>query len=161
LTARASKDLQSVRIVQRKTGQKVTASNPELLDPRTFRTRLEDVRQEQAFTFEYVDSDGVVGQRQIAIVPAEDAPPKIRDLAPDDIVRKVKEGYMVAVGARVPFKGKVHDDYGLSALRYVYSVRRLESGLRSIDRIRMQLVLPGVFMLAPCTGQGPLPAATY
>jgi hypothetical protein len=148
LTARASKDLRSVRIVPRKAGQPVQASQPQMLDARTFRTRLEDVRQEQAFTFEFVDTDGVTGQRQVTIVPAEDAPPKIRELAPDDIVRRVKEGYMVAVGARVPFKGKVHDDYGLSALRYVYTVRPLQSRLPVEDRLLLDQVASAVAAFA-------------
>jgi hypothetical protein len=114
--------------------------------------RLEDVRQEQAFTFEFVDTDGVLGQRQVTIVPAEDAPPKIRELAPDEVVRKVKEGWMVAVGARVPFKGKVHDDYGLSDLRYVCTVKRLESRLSPEERLLLHEVALGVAALAPAGG---------
>lgn len=152
LTAHASKDLRSVKILPRKAGQSVAASGPEVIDVRTFRTRLENVQQEQAFTFEFVDTDGVTGQRQVVIVPAEDAPPKIRELAPDDIVRRVKEGYLVTVGARVPFKGKVHDDYGLSSLRYVYTVRPLQSRLPVEDRVLLAQVAAGVGSFAPAGG---------
>ncbi len=155
LTAKASKDLQSVRILPRKAGVEIKATPPELLDSRTFRTRFADLHQEQAFLFEFIDSDGVVGQRQVLIVPAEDAPPKIRELAPDDIIRKVKEGFLVAVGARIPFRGKVSDDYGLSEVRYVCTINRLESA-----RVGVRGLLPvGAIGLFAPLGQGPLPGA--
>jgi hypothetical protein len=168
LKAVASKDLQSVRLTLRAPtigpalaeaartvgdlapqglatlaglGPLALVPLPEVLDARTFRVRLDNVRHEQAFTFEFLDTDGVAGQRQVTLVPAEDAPPKVRELAPDDIVRKVKEGYMVAVGARIPFKGKVSDDYGLSAVRYSYSYGPLQSGLKGSDLLRWQAVL--------------------
>jgi hypothetical protein len=157
LTATASKDLRSVRIVPRRGGPPIPATGPELLDARTFRTRLEDVRQEQAFAFVFEDTDGVVGQRQVTVVPAEDAPPKIRELAPDDVVRKVKEGFMVAVGARVPFHGKVHDDTGLSEVRYAYTVRPLQSGLRPGERTLLLYFTAGVGGVAP-GGGSPLAA---
>jgi hypothetical protein len=157
LTARASKDLKSVRIKPRKEGVEIKATPPVMGDAQTFHTRLEDVRQEQAFAFEFTDTDGVVGQRQVLVVPAEDAAPKIRELAPDDIVRKAKDGFMVAVGARIPFKGKVSDDCGLSAVRYVYSVRRreLQSPRASV---RSVLTLGAALMFAP-HGQGFLPGS--
>lgn len=155
LTANASKDLKSARIVPKVKKDAVAPPAPpvEVLGDRSFRTRLENVRQEQAYTFEFVDTDGVLGTRQIIIVPAEDSPPKVRELGPDDVVRKVKEGYMVAVTARVPFKGKVHDDYGLSALRYVYSIRRLESRMPAEDRLIAREGTAMIGLFAP-TGQG-------
>ena len=78
------------------------------------------MRQEQAFKFRFTDSDGVVGERLVVIAPLDDKPPKVKEFAPDDSVRKVKDGYMVAVGARIPFKGNVEDDHGLSEVRYAY-----------------------------------------
>ncbi len=159
LTARASKDLQSVRIVPRKNAAAPAGGilPEDVARPpfRTFRARFDNVRTEQAFTFEFTDEDGVNGQRQVVIVPSEDAPPKIRELAPDEIVRKVKEGFMVAVGARIPFKGKVSDDYGLSAVRYVFTINRLET-----TRVNVRNVLPlGALPLFAPRGQGALPGA--
>jgi hypothetical protein len=157
LTARASKELLFVGIKPRKEGIEIKATPPTMEDGQTFRTRLEDVRQEQAFAFEFTDTDGVVGRRQVLVVPAEDAAPKIRELAPDDIIRKTKDGFMVAVSARIPFKGKVSDDYGLSAVRYVYTIRRRESQSGSGVRPLFAL-LEAIQAFAP-QGQGFLPGA--
>jgi hypothetical protein len=148
LTAVASKELTEVRVTGLKSldGKVVPV---QLLDSRTFQARFDNVRQEVHFTFEFTDTDGVIGQRKVLLVAAEDAPPKVRELAPDEIIRKVKEGYMVAVGARIPFKGKVSDDYGLSDVRYTYSISRFESGLRANDRLRLHLATMGLATLVP------------
>jgi hypothetical protein len=127
LTATASKDLQEKGVVieahkSHKSSIPLTHTPVEMLDARTFRTSFQNVRFEQNFVFRFTDTDGVTGQRQVVIIPSEDAPPKIRELAPDDIVRKVAGGYMVAVGARIPFKGQVDDDHGLTDVRYAYTI---------------------------------------
>jgi hypothetical protein len=44
--------------------------------------------------------------------------PRIREFSPDEVIRKGKEGFLVAVGCRVPFKGRVRDDHGLARIRY-------------------------------------------
>jgi hypothetical protein len=156
LTATASKDLRSVTIEPHKShkaGTPLTGTPPQMLDSRTFRTRFENVRFEQNFVFRFVDTDGVSGQRQVVILPMEDAPPKIRELAPDETVRKVQGGFMVTVSARIPFKGQVDDDRGLTAVRYAYTIAQFESA--RVGRRAAYPVLGGV-SLAP-GGQGPLP----
>jgi hypothetical protein len=156
LEAVASKDLASVVLEPLKADRPVTADGPKKTNERTFRTRFVNVRSEQAFTFRFVDTDGVSGEKKVILVPAEDAPPKLRELGPDDIIRRVKEGYMVAVNARIPFRGKVSDDYGLTDVRYTYTIRRLESGLRGSDRLRLELFARSVIGLAPNTNLGPV-----
>ncbi|HTU23335.1 MAG TPA: hypothetical protein VMG10_35195 [Gemmataceae bacterium] len=156
LTATASKDLASVDVVPhklQKSGIPFTASPPKMLDERTFSTRFENVRFEQNFLFRFRDTDGVVGQRQVVIVPSEDAPPKIREFAPDKIVRKVQGGYMVTIGARIPFLAEVDDDHGLNHVRYAYTISAAESG-RLTRRASWPLL--GGLSLTP-TGQGFLP----
>jgi hypothetical protein len=156
LTATASKDLQSVALVphkSQKAGIPIIGTPPEMLDARTFRISFQNVRFQQNFLLRFTDSDGVTGQRQVIITPSEDAPPKIRELAPDDIVRKVQGGYMATVTARIPFKGQVDDDHGLNDVRYAYTIAHLESA--RVNR-RAAWPLLGGTSLAPA-GQGPLP----
>jgi hypothetical protein len=156
LTATASKDLQSVVLVPHKShkaGIPILATPPEMLDAHTFRTRFANLRFEQNFVFRFTDTDGVTGQRQVVIIPSEDAPPKIRELAPDDIVRKVQGGYMVTVMARIPFKGQVDDDHGLTDVRYAYTIAHLETA--RLNRRAAWPILGGISMTP--AGQGLLP----
>lgn len=156
LTATASKDLAQVTIEPhrlQKAGYPITASPPKMLDARTFSTRFENIRFEQYFVFRFVDSDGVIGQRPVVITPAEDAPPKIREFAPDKIVRRVQGGYMVTIAARLPFLAEVDDDHGLNEVRYAYAITQAESG--RFNR-RAPWPLLGGAALNPA-GQGPLP----
>ena len=136
-----------------KAGIPITGTPPQMLDARAFRTRFENLRFEQNFVFRYTDTDGVSGQRQVVIIPSEDAPPKIRELAPDDIVRKVQGGYMVTVLARIPFKGQVDDDHGLTDVRYAYTITHLETA--RLNRRAAWPILGGT-SLTPA-GQGLLP----
>jgi hypothetical protein len=159
LTATASKDLAKVTIEPhrlQRAGAPIIASQPQMLDERTFTTRLENIRFEQNFLFRFVDTDGVTGQRQIVVVPAEDAPPKIREFAPDKIVRKVQGGYMVTITARIPFLAEVNDDHGLNEVRYAYTISQAETG--RFNR-RAPWPLLGGASLVPA-GQGPLPGLT-
>ncbi|MGH7173093.1 MAG: hypothetical protein ACRELG_22660 [Gemmataceae bacterium] len=159
LTTKASKDLASVEVVPhklQKAGMPITATPPKMLDERTFSTRFENVRFEQNFLFHFRDTDGVSSQRQIVIVPSEDAPPKIREFAPDKIVRKVQGGYMVTIAARIPFLAAVDDDHGLNEVRYAYTISVAESG--RLNR-RAAWPLLGGLSLTPA-GQGVLPALT-
>jgi hypothetical protein len=156
LTATASKDLQSVALVphkSQKVGTPITGTPPQMIDSRTFQTRFEDIRFEQSFLFRFTDTDGVTGQRHVLIIPMEDAPPKVRELAPDEIVRKVQGGFMVTVSARIPFKGQIDDDHGLTDVRYAYTITHLESA-----RLNRRAALPvlGGTSAAP-TAQGLLP----
>jgi hypothetical protein len=184
LTAVASKELTEVRIVglkapeararpvgpigageqapqpaarPAKAGDMVAPPVELLGDGRTFRTQFKDIRKEVAFSFEFTDTDGVTAERKMQLVATEDAPPKVRELAPDDIIRKVKEGYMVTVSARIPFKGKVSDDYGLSDVRYVYTLGRATAGMAPIDRLRLELA---VASLSGICSEGTRPLVT-
>jgi hypothetical protein len=159
LTATASKDLARVWIEPhrlQKAGMPITASPPEMRDSRTFTTRFENIRFEQSFLFRFVDTDGVTGQRQVVILPAEDAPPKIREFAPDKIVRKVQGGYMVTITARIPFLAEVDDDHGLNDVHYAYTISHAETG--RFNR-RASWPLLGGIGLNPA-GQGLLPGLT-
>jgi hypothetical protein len=156
LTATASKDLQSVTIEPHKShkaGVPLIGTPPQMLDSRTFRTRFENVRFEQNFVFRFLDTDGVSGQRQVVILPGEDAPPKIHELTPDETVRKVQGDFMTTVTARIPFRGKVDDDRGLTDVRYAYTITQFESA--RVNRRAAHPVL-GIASLTP-NGQGLLP----
>ncbi|HEY7327457.1 MAG TPA: hypothetical protein VH592_07455 [Gemmataceae bacterium] len=159
LTATASKDLAQVTIEKhalQKGGIPIIGSPPKMLDERTFTTRFENVRSEQNFLFKFLDTDGVEGKRQVVIIPAEDTPPKIREFAPDKIVRRVQGGYMVTIAARIPFLAVIEDDHGLNEVRYAYTVSQAESG--RLNR-RAPWPLLGGASLNPA-GQGPLPGLT-
>jgi hypothetical protein len=156
LTATASKDLAQVTIEPhklQKAGLPIIASQPKMLDERTFITLFENVRTEQNFLFRFLDTDGVVGQRQVVILPAEDAPPKIREFSPDKIVRRVQGGYMVTITARIPFLAEIVDDHGLNEVRYAFTISQAESG--RFNRRAPWTLLGGV-SLNPAS-QGPLP----
>jgi hypothetical protein len=152
LEATCTKPLRGVKIVPAGKGRRaVKATEPELLeDGRTFRTRLDDIRSEQRFTFEFTDTDGVVGRRTVGVQPREDTPPRIRDFAPDEVIRRTKEGYIVAVGARIPFKAKVRDDHGLARVRYAYTV--VPGDFIADKKVRSLNMLAAWPMIGPGTG---------
>jgi hypothetical protein len=161
LTATASKDLVEVKIEPHKLQKAGIPITGAILAPsetpfRTFRARFDNVRFEQNFLFRFKDTDGVMGQRQIVIVPSEDSPPKIREFSPDKIVRRVQGGYMVTVSARVPFLAEVDDDRGLSDVRYAYRISQSDSG--RLNR-RAAWPLLGLTTFHP-SGQGWLPGLT-
>lgn len=156
LTATASKDLEKVWIEPhrlQKAGIPLLASPPKMLDQRTFSTRFENVRFEQYFMFHFLDADGVTGHRPVVVIPAEDAPPKIREFAPDKIIRRVQGGYMATITARIPFLAEVDDDHGLNEVRYAYTIAQAETA--RLNR-RAPWPLLGGASLMPA-GQGPLP----
>src|SRR5207302_287759 len=51
-----------------------------------------------------------------------------------DVLRKTSQGYLCTATALVPFSGRVHDDHGLSDLRFVYTVTPLESEAQGRQR---------------------------
>jgi hypothetical protein len=125
LTARATKDLTSVRLLPRKPGLTVRGT-VEQADAQTFRARFDDVRDEQQALFEMRDADGVVGLRAVVVRPKDDFPPDV-SVDVDDVIRKTKDGRMVTALARIPFSGDVRDDNGLAEVRYAYTVARAET----------------------------------
>ncbi len=156
LTGTSSKDLASVVLEPhrlQKAGVPLIGTPPKMLDARTFTTTFENIRFEQNFLFRFVDTDGVTAQRQVVIVPSEDAPPKIREFSPDKIVRKVQGGYIATIDARLPFQAEVDDDRGLNDVHYAYTINQVESG--KLGR-RGPWSLLGASSFTP-TGQGFLP----
>lgn len=138
LTAVSSKPLQKVEMIAHideiKPGESraagkagaLSGTSPELQqDKKTFSIRFNNVRTEQSFELLFTDTDGIARKRIVDIVPEIDAPPQIREFKPDEVVRQIAGGvYMVTNNARVPFRGKVVDDHGLSGVRFLYSLRK-------------------------------------
>ena len=103
-----------------------------------------DVRQDINFSLVFFDQYGVKGSRAIQIKAKEDQPPELNEVMPD-VVRKTKDGYIVSVLARVPFRGRVKDDTGLSGLRYAYTLSKIESGPRiNVRALFMYAAVPGL-----------------
>jgi hypothetical protein len=150
LTATANKPLQEVTLIPVK-GSKVTASKPEILDTddKSFIIRIDDLKQEQRFTVQFRDTDNVLGKRTLVILPKEDVAPRIREFAPDEVIRRTKEGYMITPLARIPFKGKVLDDRGLARVRYAYTVAR--SDFVSAQKLQWIQLVGGLGLAAPGT----------
>lgn len=94
-------------------------------DKRSFQVEFKNVTGRIDFDFEFTDTDHVVGRRHVLIQAVEDLGPELEVLV--DVVRKVKDAYMITPTARVPFSGKVRDDHGLDRLEYLYTLNRLES----------------------------------
>jgi hypothetical protein len=99
-----------------------------------FRCTFPNVRREQKFTFRFTDHDNVTAERKVVITPRADVPPTVRDFNPDDVLRRDKVGYLVTANARLPFKARVTDDYGLGNVSY--GCRVFPSDFLSDQKIR-------------------------
>jgi hypothetical protein len=95
---------------------------------KVLRTRFDDVRSEKKFYFEFVDTDNVVGRRQVRIRPQEDLPPEVNVQVEIVSARKSPQGYMVTPQAQIPFSGVVRDDRGLASIEFLYALTRSDSG---------------------------------
>ncbi len=143
LTGIADKPLATIRALKKRNGEeelqpRVPFERP---DETSFRTTFIDVRQEISFVFEFTDQDGVVGFRSIIIRPAEEHFPDV-DLEPQ-VVRKTKDGYLVTPIVRIPFNGKVTDKFGLSEVRFAYTVAPIEVGAsQSVDAALLAAAVP-------------------
>jgi hypothetical protein len=118
-------------------------------------TRFTNVRSEIKFYFEFIDTDNVVGRRQVRIRPQEDTEPTID--APVEYLRKTPQGYLVTPLAQIPFSGTVHDDRGLDTIEFVYQLTRSDPGdwgLRPLLMVSaMQMAvgsMGGDFLTAAC-----------
>jgi hypothetical protein len=128
LTAKTDKPLagsNGVRILPPRKGVAAVKVPIERLDANTFRTRFADITRPIDFVFEFTDTDNVLGRRHLIIKPTEDAPPEVDVQV--EVLRKTNQGYLCTPVARVPFSGKVRDDWGLAAVEYAYTLARLES----------------------------------
>ena len=125
LEGQLSKPLLSIDTgVEPKDAKNFTGEKPEKVGKYGFTMRLENVRREQRFKFIYTDNDGVTGERKVVVIARPDTTPRVREFNPDEIIRKGRgnEGYIIAAGCRIPFRGKVGDDYGLARVRYAIKV---------------------------------------
>ncbi len=147
-------------VVEKKDERFFNARPPERLDEFTYRIELPNVRREQRFTMQFEDTDGVVGERKVVIQPRSDTSPRVREFNPDEIIRRGRgnEGYIVAAGARIPFKGAVSDDHGLSRVRFVCRV--IPADFLSEQKVRTLFGVGGVALFGPGSG-GPFGGTAY
>jgi hypothetical protein len=89
-------------------------------------TRFNNIRSEIKFYFEFVDTDNVVGRRQVRIRPQEDTEPTIEVQV--ETLRKTQQGYLVTTMAQIPFAGMIRDDRGLDTIEFVYQLTRSDPG---------------------------------
>ncbi|MFO0927085.1 MAG: hypothetical protein U0736_08585 [Gemmataceae bacterium] len=157
-----TKPLRSIRVEVEPRDQKTYAGGqPEQVDDRSFVLRLPAVRREQRFKLLFEDTDGVVGERKVTINPKEDVTPRVREFAPDDIIRRGRgnEGFVIAAGCRIPFKGRVLDDHGLGRVRY--GCRVVPADFLSEQKVRTLFGVAAAPLLAPAPGTTPLLGAGY
>ncbi|HLN27627.1 MAG TPA: hypothetical protein VK395_07765 [Gemmataceae bacterium] len=89
-------------------------------DPQSFEVRFENVTAPIDFVFEFTDTDNVIGSRPVVIKPIDDTPPDVDVQV--EVLRKVNQTYLVSVGGKIPFSGKIRDDHGLQDVEYVYNL---------------------------------------
>jgi hypothetical protein len=99
-----------------------------------FRCLFVNVRQEQKFSFKFTDVDNVTTERKVVITPRADVPAIVRDFNPDEVLRRDKVGYLITASARLPFKGRITDDYGIG--RISYGCRVIPSDFLSDQKVR-------------------------
>ncbi len=128
LKATAERPLAKVALTQGKgppLPDNVIITGPD--DTEEFTITFPNLRTDAVFQIDMTDLDGVTGTRNVTIKVREDNPPDLPDMKPLAILRKNKEGqYLVTPDARVPFDGQVLDDRGLSSIRYVYTVEKVD-----------------------------------
>jgi hypothetical protein len=110
------------------------------------RTRFNNVRSEFKFYFEFIDTDNVVGRRQVRIRPQEDIEPTVEVLV--ETLRKTQQGYLVTPLAQIPFAGSIRDDRGLASVEFAYQLTRSDPGdwgLRPLLMMSaMQMIVGGI-----------------
>lgn len=162
LRGTVTKPLRSIRVEVEPRDQKTyVGGQPEQGDERSFLLRLPDVRREQRFKLLFEDTDGVVGERKVTINPKEDVTPRVREFAPDEIIRRGRgnEGFVIAAGCRIPFRGRVLDDHGLGRVRY--GCRVLPADFLSEQKIRTLFGVAAAPLLNPTPGSMPLLGTAY
>jgi hypothetical protein len=107
-------------------GVHVDVSKNEEGQYKVIRTHFANVRSEIKFYFEFIDTDNVIGRRQVRIRPQEDMEPTIEVLV--ETLRKTQQGYLVTPLAQIPFAGTVRDDRGLDTIEFAYQLTRSDPG---------------------------------
>ncbi|MCE9604183.1 MAG: hypothetical protein K8U03_04685 [Planctomycetia bacterium] len=80
-----------------------------------FRFELGRLDADQVVTIRLFDADGIDDAAKLALQVVADAPPAFKDLARNGVDTSV------TARARLPFTGKINDDYGLSRLWFDYA----------------------------------------
>ncbi|MFO0843999.1 MAG: hypothetical protein U0797_16635 [Gemmataceae bacterium] len=163
LTVTVSKPLRSYAApVEPKDKKNFGGKEPEpvKVDEQRFKVVLPDVRRELRFKLVFEDTDEVVGERKVIVQPKEDTNPRVREFNPDEVIRRGRgnEGYIVGVGARIPFKGRVADDHGLARVRF--ACRVTPADFLSEQKLKALFGVGGVTLFGPGSG-GPMLAAGY
>jgi hypothetical protein len=115
----------------------------------TFELKIDNVRQELSFVTAFKDTDGVEGTRSILVKPRDDVAPELQDVEPDALLRRKKDQIIVTPLARIPFKGVIRDDFGLSGIRYAWTAQPADTG------INFNLIALSMFAGAPFQAAGP------
>lgn len=157
-----SKPLRSITVEVEPRDRKTYVGQPAEKDgERGLVVRLPDVRREQRFKLVFEDGDGVVGERKVVISPKEDVTPRVREFAPDEIIRRGRgnEGFIISGSCRIPFKGRILDDHGLGQVRY--GVRVVAADFLSEQKVRTLFGVAAAPLLRPGLGNTPLLGTGY
>jgi hypothetical protein len=153
LRARSERRLQERVLLLPPTRRKIagsltpTVSVQRDADAQGFQFALPEVHHPIEFEVHFFDEDGVRGRRHVVIEPLDDRGPQevvpvelavaLRQLRP---VGKgpaaVPAGFLVTPDAALPLKGTFTDDYGLSALDWIWQGEEIEFELLSISAPR-------------------------
>lgn len=124
----------------------VTITQP---DDHSFRAEIRNLTAPVDLTFEFTDTDNVIGWRQVVIRPIDDLPPEADVLV--EVIRKTNQGYLVTPLARIPFSGKVRDDHGLQDVEFAYTVAHQDgqAGLNATPVVSLLQLGPAGPVAAP------------
>ncbi len=148
----AARDLRdSVKIVQdEKPEGAVLAVLPKvrLLDSRTFEARLNDVTQKTEIDFVFRDVDGVKGKRRFILLPVDDSPALVTDVALPPRLRhdpKSPNRRLITAKASFPWKGKLSDDRCLTSAAWIYEYeeREIETPKSKVASVEPEAKDPG------------------
>jgi hypothetical protein len=123
-----------------------------IVDSQTFEVRFNNVAAPLDFVFEMIDTDNVVGLRQVVIKPIDDTPPDVD--VEVEVIRKTNQGFLITPSARIPFSGKIRDDHGINSIVYHYTLSSVES-----QTAANSARIAGIFQLSPPNPSGGLSAA--
>ena len=163
LIGTTTKRLTKVVIEAEPKDQKNLVAGPIQFEPGSteFRCSFANVRREQKFSFKFTDQDNVTAERKVVITPRADVPAVVRDFNPDEVLRRDKVGFLVTANARLPFKGRITDDYGIG--RISYGCRVIPSDFLSDQKVRsLESVAAVPLTLTPLSSLGhALPVLVY
>ncbi len=134
IAARTDKPLRNADGVRLTAAKGVVPAVPvQRTGEQTFELHLKNVSALLDFNFEFTDTDNVGNKRHVEVKPTPDTPPEVEVQV--EVMRKVKDAYMITPMARVPFSGKIHDDRGLAAVEYAYTHELVEANAGAAARL--------------------------